>query len=242
MSVDHSSTGSWSIFPGQPRVFAASISRRPATPQEAEAAPGRPAASLAARSPLAGSSTTATDPAEAVPGRQGDARYGTAATDPADTPRRPSPARRTPRSTDAPPAPYGPADSCPAPAAPSPDQVWPPDPAATRSTGSGTAHHRAAAASPLKPPYREGRQPVGPGVEHEPDGTTGTTVRQRDETRRGRCNQHPTADGTRPRYGEALRPMTYRHLLCSENTIHNSGMDMAKPTPWPSGSAEGCQR
>ncbi|CAM5328002.1 hypothetical protein SVIOM74S_05424 [Streptomyces violarus] len=193
--------GAYSLV--SPEVSAVSISRRPATPQEVEAALGRLAASLAARSPLAGSSTTATDPAEAVPGRQGDARYGTAGTDPADTPRRPSPARRTPRSTDAPSAPYGPADSCPAPAAPSLDQVLPPDPAAARSTGSGTAHHPAAAASPLKPPYREGRQPVGPGVEREPDGTPGTTVRERDETRCGRCSQQPTADGPRPRYGEA---------------------------------------
>ncbi len=190
-----------------PEVSEVPVSRRPATPQEAEAASGRPAAPLAARSPLAGSSTTATDPAAAAPGRRDGARYGTAGTDPADTPRRPSPVHRTARSTDAPPAPCEPADACPAPAAPSHARASPPDPPAARSTGSETAHHPAAAASPPKPPYLEGRQPVGPGVERKPVGTPGATVRQRDERRRGRCSRQPTADDTRPRYGEALRPM-----------------------------------
>ncbi|CAL9438374.1 hypothetical protein SUDANB132_02187 [Streptomyces sp. enrichment culture] len=190
-----------------PEVSEGPVSRRPATPQEAEAASGRPAAPPAARSPLAGSSTTATDPAAAAPGRRDGARYGTAGTDPADTPRRPSPVHRTTRSTDAPPAPCEPADACPAPVAPSHARSSPPDPPAARSTGSGTAHHAAAAASLLKAPYRESRQPDGPGVERESDGTPGATVRQRGERRRGRCNQQPMADGTRPRYGEALRPM-----------------------------------
>lgn len=159
----------------------------------------------------------ATDPVEAALGRQDCARYGTAGTDPADTLRRPSLAHRTVRSIGGPPAPCEPADACPAPTAPSHARTSPLDPPAARSTGSETAHHPAAAASPPKPPYREGRQPVGPGVEREPVGTPGATVRQRDERRRGRCSQQPTADDTRPRYGEALRPKraggltTYAH-------------------------------
>lgn len=182
------------------------LSQRPATPPEGQAVPDCSAALPAACSPLAGSSTTATDPAAAVPGRQDGARCGTAGTDPADTPRRPSPVHRTARSTDAPLAPCEPADACPAPAVPSPAPASPPDPAAARSTGSGAAHHPAAAASPPRPPYCEGRQPGSPGVEREPDGTPGATVRQRGETRRGKCSQQPTADYTRPRHGEALRP------------------------------------
>lgn len=170
-----------------PEVSEVPVSRRPATPQEA--APGRPAAPLAVRSPLAGSSTTATDPAEPVPGRRDRARLGTAGTDPADTPRRPSLAHRTARSTDAPAAPYGPAGACPAPATPIPARVSPHDPAAARSTDSGAAHHPAAAASLPKAPYREGHQPVGPGVEREPDGIPGAAVRQWDGRRRGRLSR-----------------------------------------------------
>lgn len=176
------------------------VSRRPATPQEVEAASGRPAASLGARSPLAGSSTTARDPAEVVPGRRGGVRCGSAGTGPVGTLRRPSPGRRTARSSGAPPAPCGPMGSCPAPAVPSRARASPPDPAAARSTGNGTVQR------PAKPPYREGRQPGGPGVEREPDGTSGVGVHQGDETRRGRCSRQPTADGTRPRCSEALGP------------------------------------
>lgn len=205
-SVDYSWTESWGIFPAQPRVFRRA--RQPASGHSSGGGGGfgssrRPACRAFS---LAGSSTTATDPAAAAPGRRDGARYGTAGTDPADTPRRPSPVHRTARSIGGPRAPCEPADACPAPEAPSHARPSPPDPPVARSTDSETAHHPAAAASLLKATYRESRQPDGPGVEREPVGTPGATVRQRDERRRGRCSQQPTADDTRPRYGEALRP------------------------------------
>ncbi|QUW93735.1 hypothetical protein KE639_04986 [Streptomyces sp. V17-9] len=189
-----------------PRVSGIAISRRPATPQGAEAAPDRSAVPLAARSPLVGTSTTATDPAGAAPGRRGGAARGTAGTDLADTPRRPPPAHRTVRSTDAPPAPYEPGGSCPAPTAPSPAQASAPDPATAHSRDNGTAHRPAAAVPSLKAPYREGRQSDSPGVGREPDGTTGAAVPQWGQKRRGRCSQQPKTDDTRPRHGEAPSP------------------------------------
>ncbi len=190
-----------------PRVSGRAISRRPATPQGAEAAPDRSAVPLAARSPLVGTSTTATDPAGAAPGRRGGAARGTAGTDLADTPRRPPLAHRTVRPTDAPPAPYGPGGSCPAPTAPSPAQASAPDPATAHSRDNGTAHRPAAAVPSLKAPYREGRQSDSPGVGREPDGTPGAAVPQWGQKRRGRCSQQPTTDDTRPRHGEAPRSM-----------------------------------
>ncbi len=189
-----------------PRVSGGAISRRPATPQGAEAAPDRSAVPLAARSPRAGSSTTATGPAEAVRGRQGGARRGTAGTGLADTPRRPLPVRRTVRSIGASPAPYGPGDSCPAPAAPTLAQASALGPATDRSQDKETAHHSAAAVPAPKAPYREGRQSVSLRVEREPDGTPGAVVHQRSQKRRGRCNRQPTTADTRPRYGEAPSP------------------------------------
>ncbi len=193
----------------------ASFSWHPATPQEAEAAPGRPVAPLAAHSPLGESSATARDPAGAVRGRRDGARYGIAGTGPADTPRRRSPAHRTARSTGAPPALCEPADSCPAPATPSPAQVSPPDPAAVRTPDSGIVQHSAAAVPPPKAPYGESRQPVCPGVEHEPDGRHGATVLQWVETRRGRRSQHPRANGTWLRSGDAPSlPAAHRCMTC----------------------------
>ncbi|EHN80057.1 hypothetical protein SMCF_409 [Streptomyces coelicoflavus ZG0656] len=189
-----------------PRVYGGAVSRRPATPHGAKAAPDRSVVPLAARSPLVGTSTTATDPAEVVQGRQGGARRGTVGTDPAGTPRRPSPAHRTVRSTGAPPARYGPGDSCPAPAAPTLAQASALGPATDRSQDKGTAHHSAAAVPSLEAPYREGRQSVSLCVEREPDGTPGAVVHQRSQKRRGRCNRQPTTDATRPRYGEAPSP------------------------------------
>lgn len=160
----------------RPEVSGGPVSRRPATPRGVEAAPDHSAVPLAARSPLVGRSTTATDPAGVVPGRRGGARRGTAGTDLAGTPRRPSPVHRTVRSTDAPPAPCGPGDSCPAPTAPNPAQASAPGPVTAHSQGNGTAHHSAAAVPSLKAPYREGRQSDSPGVGREPDGTSGAAV------------------------------------------------------------------
>lgn len=205
-SVDYSWTGSWTVSPGQTRSFWRA--RQPASGHSSgvEAAPDHSAVPLAARSPLVGRSTTATDPAGVVPGRRGGARRGTAGTDLAGTPRRPSPVHRTVRSTDAPPAPCGPGDSCPAPTAPNPAQASAPGPVTAHSQGNGTAHHSAAAVPSLKAPYREGRQSDSPGVGREPDGTSGAAVRQRGQKRRGRCSQQPTTDDTRPRYSEAPSP------------------------------------
>ncbi|CAL9582013.1 hypothetical protein SUDANB176_05057 [Streptomyces sp. enrichment culture] len=204
-----------------PGVSGVSVSRRPAIPRGVEAAPGRSGVPLVGRSPLAGPSATATDPAGAVPGRPGGVRYGTAGTGPVDTPRRPSPARRTARSTGVPLAPCGPVEPCPAPTAPSPARASPPGLAAVRSTGSGTARHPAAAAPLPEPPYREGRQSVGPGVEREPDGTIGAAVRRRGGTRHGRCTRQPTADGTRPGHGEASGPGGPRPTACVRDHLYS---------------------
>lgn len=126
--------------------------------------------------------------------------------DPADTPRRPSPARRTTRSIGGLPAPCGPADACPAPTAPRHAQGSPPNPLTAHSADTGTAHHPTAAASRLRPPYREGRQPSTPGVERHPDESLEVVDHQRDGTRRGRCREQPTTNGTRPRDGESPLP------------------------------------
>lgn len=189
-----------------PRVPEAPLSRRPATLPETKGAWGHLVAQPAARSPRAGSSATATDRAAAVPGRLGGARSDTAGTDPADTPRRPSRAHRTARSTGAPPGRCEPADTCPAPVAPSPVRASPLGPVTARNGGSEFARRLIAAVSPVRRPYREGRQPGSPGVEREPDAIPGATVRQRDEIRPVRCSQQLMADSTRPRHGEALRP------------------------------------
>lgn len=222
------------------KVFEVPLSQRLATLPEPEAAPDPSAALPAARSPLSGSSTTATDPVEAVPGRRDGARYGTAGTDPADTPRRPSPARRTAQSIGGPPAPCEPADACPAPAAPIRVRVSPPDPLTARIVGSGTAHHPAAAASPLRPPYREGREPGTPGVEREPDRSLGTTDHQRDKTRRDRCSQQPTADGTRPRYDEALRPERAGGLTAYARVITRTRATTPRSCGWRSSVVRRC--
>ncbi len=139
-----------------------------------------------------------------VRGRRGGARRGTAGTAPAGTLRRPSPAHRTVRSTGGPPAPYGPVASCPAPAVPSHGRASRPGPAAARSQGNGIAHHSAAAVPSPQAPYREGRQSGSPGVEREPDETSAVDGEHGDGGRRGGCGRQPTADGTRPRCGEAL--------------------------------------
>lgn len=200
------SVGSWKSMPLSFMSDSAAVTPHPAIPPEALAAPGQPAAPLAVRSPLAASSTTAKDPVAVAPSRPAGVRYGTVETDPADTPRRRLPDRRRARSTDAQPAPCGQAEPCPAPTSPNPAQASPPDPAAARSTGSEIARLPADAATPLNPPYREGRQPGSQCVEGESDGTVVTVGCLRNRTRRGRCNEQPTADSARPRDGEAPNP------------------------------------
>jgi len=190
------------VHPGQRPGLADDFSPRPATAPEEEA-PDHSVAPLAARSPPAGTSTTATDPAVAALDKRDRARYGTAGTDPADTPRRPSPARRTARSIDGPPAPCEPGDACPAPTAPSPDRVSPPGPPAARIADTGTAHHRVAADSRLRPPYREDRLPPTPDGERQPDESPEAANHQRGGTRRGRRGTQPTANSARPRDGDS---------------------------------------
>ncbi len=205
--------GLWTIR-GQDLGASAQVSRRmretvtphTAIPLAAPAAPAPPAASHSARSRLAVPSATAIDPAAAAPSRPAGVRYDTADTDLVGIPRRPLPARQTARSTDAPPAPYGPVEPCPAPTAPNHAQASPPAPPTARSTDSGTAHHRADAVPPRKPPYRESRHPNGTCVDREPDGAPGALVNQRNGTRHGRCNEQPTADDTRLRHDEAPGP------------------------------------